>query len=79
LVAKAFFRRTPNFAETRAPKAAESLRSRHIHGSMVVAMPAVRMMQMARDEVIDVIAMRDRIMPAVGSVHMRLGMLRTLM
>jgi hypothetical protein len=46
---------------------------------MIVAMGAMRMMQMARDEVIDVIAMGDRIVPAALAVHMCLSVSGTPM
>ena len=41
---------------------------------MIVAMLAVRMMQMAGDQIINVIAVRNRLMAAVGAVDMPLGM-----
>lgn len=39
---------------------------------MIVAVVAVRVMQMATDAVIDVVAMRDRLVAAAGTVHMTL-------
>jgi len=39
---------------------------------MVVAMAAVRMMQVARDEVVDVVAVRDGLVPATLRVDMSL-------
>src|SRR5687767_4511608 len=41
---------------------------RHLHRPMVVAMIAMGMMQMAVYQIIDVVAMRDRFMPAGGAV-----------
>ena len=43
---------------------------------MVVAVAAVRMVQVAVDEVVDVIAMRDCFVTAVGTVHV-VGIMRT--
>ena len=37
---------------------------------MVVAMSAVRVMEMTGDQVVDMIAMRDRVVPASGAVDM---------
>ena len=41
---------------------------------MIIAMVAVRMVQVAVDEVIDVIAVRDRLMAAAGAVYVVLRM-----
>lgn len=41
---------------------------------MVVAVVAVRMMKAAIHDVIDVIAVRDRLVPATGSVHVTVAM-----
>ena len=41
---------------------------------MVIAVIAVRMMQVAIDQIVGVIAMRDRLVPAAGSVLMTVGM-----
>lgn len=41
---------------------------RQIQLAVIVAVVAVRMMQPAIDEVIDVVAMRDRFVPAAGAV-----------
>jgi predicted Co/Zn/Cd cation transporter (cation efflux family) len=41
----------------------------HYQRPMVIAMVAVRMVQMAIDQVIDVIAMRYGLMTAAGPVH----------
>jgi hypothetical protein len=46
-------------------------RSDELHGSVVVAMLAVRMMQTAAYEVIDVVAMRHRLVTAVRTVFVR--------
>jgi len=40
------------------------------HGAVVVAMAAVGMMQVARDEVVDVVAVRDGLVPAALRVNM---------
>jgi hypothetical protein len=52
---------------------AESHRPRttlfHGHRSVVVAVRAVRVVQMAVDEIVDVVAMRNGGMAAVGTVH----------
>jgi hypothetical protein len=40
---------------------------------MIVAMAAMRVMQMAIDEIIDVIAVRDRLVAAAGAVFVVLG------
>jgi hypothetical protein len=37
---------------------------------MIVAVIAVRMMQVAVDQIVDMIAMRHRLMPAAGTMHM---------
>jgi len=47
--------------------------------AMVVAMTAMGMMQMATHEVVDMIAVRDRIVSATGPMHMSLRVSRTLM
>lgn len=39
---------------------------------MVVAMTPMRMMQVARDEIVDVVAVRDGLMPAPGCVNVSL-------
>lgn len=41
---------------------------------MIVAVVAVRVMQMAVDEVIDMVAMRHRLMPATGAMNVIAGM-----
>ncbi len=46
---------------------------------MVVAVAIVRMMEVARDEVVDVVAVRDGRMPAVRPVNMSLRVPRTAM
>jgi hypothetical protein len=45
----------------------------HVHGAVVVAVVAVRMVQMSGHQVIDVIAVRHRFMPAAGAVNVFLG------
>ena len=42
----------------------------HGDGSVVIAMVAVRMMEMSGDQVVDVIAVRNRFVAAVGAVNM---------
>jgi hypothetical protein len=59
---------------------ANALRLSHReHGAVIVAVAAMRMMQMVTHEVIDVIAMGDGIMSAVFAVHMGLRVCRALM
>jgi hypothetical protein len=38
---------------------------------VIVAVPVVRVMQMPTHQIVDVAAMRDRLMPAVRAVHVR--------
>jgi len=38
-------------------------------GAVIVAVPVVRMMQMARHQIVDVAAVRDRLMSAVRAMH----------
>lgn len=40
----------------------------HLHGTVVVAVVAVRVVQVAAHEVVDVVAMRDRLVAAAGTV-----------
>ena len=46
--------------------------------AVVVAMIAVRMVQMAADQVIDVVAVRHRFVPAAGPMHMTGAMAGTV-
>lgn len=43
----------------------------HGHGAVVIAVSRVRVMQMPADEVVDVVPMWDRLMPAVRTVGVR--------
>lgn len=47
--------------------------------AVIVAVIAVRMMQMSIDEIVDVIAMRDRCVAAIRSMHMRGVVARAVM
>ncbi len=38
---------------------------------MIVAVPVVRVMQMPTHQIVDVAAVRDRLMPAVRAMHVR--------
>ncbi len=40
-------------------------------GAVIVAVPVVRVMQMPTHQIVDVAAVRDRLMPAVRAVHVR--------
>ncbi len=40
-------------------------------GAVIIAVPVVRVMQMPTHQVVDVAAVRDWLMPAVGAVHVR--------
>ena len=46
----------------------ESAPSDDLERAVVVAVPVVRVVQVTVDEIVDVVAMRDRLVPAVGAV-----------
>jgi hypothetical protein len=54
------------------------LRHRDPHRAVIVTVPIMWMVQMRPDGVVDVIAMRDALMPAVGSVGVATGVLAAL-
>jgi hypothetical protein len=56
----------PSFAESIRPGTSLFLDG---YGTVVVAVCAVRMVQMAVDEIVDMVAVRNSGMPAVGSMH----------
>ena len=59
------------FAFTLPPPLRRGLRLRQLQLAVIVAVVAVRMMQVAVHEIIDVIAVRDRFVAATGAVDMR--------
>ena len=64
------------FDFTLPPPLRRGLRLRQLQLAVIVAVVAVRMMQVARDEVVDVIAVRDRLVSAARRVNMSLGVTR---
>ncbi|WP_181155189.1 hypothetical protein [Burkholderia multivorans] len=50
--------------------ACSSWRSDDVHGTVVVAVITMRMMKTAVDEIVDVVAVRYSLMPAIGAVYM---------
>lgn len=59
------------FDFTLPPPLRRGLRLRQLQLAVIVAVVAVRMMQVAVHEVIDVVAVRDRFVAAAGAVDMR--------
>jgi hypothetical protein len=57
-----------------AVRAPEELLPLDLHGAVIIAVIAMGMMQMTVDQVVDVVAMRHRLMSAAGAMDVARGM-----
>jgi hypothetical protein len=58
--------------------ASRAARGASLHHTVVVAVSPVRMVQMTVDQIVDVVAVRNCLVPAAAAVYMTLGMPSTI-